>query len=171
VSSRIHVGNHIYIAVPLMALLAIVQSSILTRFPVAGVVPQLLFIVALSWGLVRGLEEGLIWAFIAGFFVDLFSLAPVGVSSLAFMAGTAPILLQRAMPPHRLLVAALMAALGTLLYLLAYTLVLRFTAFSLPFRGLVELLPLIPLHAILIIPVYSLTAWSLRVTRPRRVEF
>jgi len=164
-------GGHFYIAIPIMALLAIIQASILTRFPIFGVVPQLLFIVALGWGLVRGLEEGLIWAFVAGFFADLFSLTPLGVSSLAFMAGMSPILFQRVMPPYRLLVAGLMAALGTLAYLVAYTVILRFTAFSLPLRGLIELLPLVLVHAVLIMPVYSLIAWTLRVTRPRRVEF
>lgn len=170
-NQRVHVGNHIYLAIPIMALLAIVQSSISPRFPIAGVVPQLLFIVAMSWALARGLAEGLVWAFIAGIFVDLFSLAPVGVSSLVFMAGVTPVLLQRVMPPNRLLVAALLTALGTAVYLVAYTIILRFTAFSLPLRGLVELLPLILIHAILIMPVYSLIAYSLHITRPRRVEF
>ena len=80
-------GNHLYLAVPLMAVLAVVQTSVLPRFPVLGAVPQLLFLVALAWGILRGLEQGLFWAFIAGFFVDLFSLAPLGISSLAFMAG------------------------------------------------------------------------------------
>ena len=55
-----------YAAIPLMALLAIVQTAILPRFPIAGVEPQLLFLLALAWGLARGLEEGLVWAFIAG---------------------------------------------------------------------------------------------------------
>ena len=72
-------GNHVYIAIPVMALLAIVQSAILPRFPIVGLTPQLLFIVALVWGNPRGLVEGLIWAFIAGIFVDLFSLAPLGI--------------------------------------------------------------------------------------------
>ncbi|MBP9502270.1 MAG: rod shape-determining protein MreD [Candidatus Promineofilum sp.] len=165
-------GNgHIYIAIPLMALLAIVQSSILPRFPIAGVAPQLLFIVALGWGLLRGLEEGLIWAFIAGLFVDLFSLAPMGVSSLAFMAGMTPILLRRVLPPRRLLVASLMGALGTIIYLLAYTLLLQFTAFGVTISGMLELLPLILIHAVIITPVYLLLDYLLRITKPRRVEF
>ena len=29
-------GNHVYIAIPVMALLAIVQSAILPRFPIVG---------------------------------------------------------------------------------------------------------------------------------------
>lgn len=164
-------NSHIYVAIPVMALLAIIQASILPRFPIAGVVPQVLFIVALVWGMLRGLEEGLIWAFIAGLFVDLFSLAPMGVSALAFMAGVTPVLLQRALPPRRLLVAALLAALGTIIYLLIYAIILQFTAFGVSLGGMTELLPLIPIHAVLVMPVYLLLEYMLRVTKPRRVEF
>lgn len=165
-------GNHIYIAMPVMALLAILHSSVLSRFPILGVVPQLLFIVALAWGIVRGLEEGVIWAFIAGICVDLFSITPLGLSSVAFIAGVgAPLLLQQALPPRRLLVAMVMAALGTLIYLIVYIVGLRLFGFSTPLNGLAGLLPLIGLHAVLIVPVYVLIDSFLRTFRPRRVEF
>lgn len=165
-------ANHIYIAIPLMALLSIIQSSILPRIPIAGVIPQLLFVVALGWGLSRGVEEGLIWAFIAGLFVDLFSVAPLGVSALAFMAGVGvPVLLQRLLPPRRLLGAALLAGLGTLIYLLIYAIILRIFGFGVSLGGLVGLLPLVIVHAVLILPIYLLMESLLQVTKPRRVEF
>jgi rod shape-determining protein MreD len=161
-----------YAAIPLMAALAIVQTSILPRFSVAGVEPQLLFLVALAWGLLRGLEEGLVWAFIAGLWIDLFSLTPMGLSSLAFMAGVAvPVLLQHIMPPRRLLVAALMAALGTVIYLLVYAVALGLLGRGLSLGGLAGLLPLVVMHVVLILPIYYVTQTVLRVTRPRRVEF
>lgn len=165
-------GNHIYIAIPIMALLGIIESSVLSRFPVVGAVPQFMFLVALAWGMERGIEEGLVWAFIAGLIADLFSLAPLGVSALAFMAGVAgPLLLRRILPPRRLLVAMLLAALGTMIYLLVYAIVLRPFGFGISFGGLVELLPLIALHVVLIVPVYLATSVLLRVSKPRRVEF
>lgn len=165
-------GNHIYIAIPVMALLAILQSSVLTRFPVAGVTPQLLFVVALAWGIERGLEEGLVWAFIAGIFADLFSLAPVGLSSLAFMAGVGgPLLIQRALPPRRLLVAMTLAFLGTLIYLVIYAIGLRVFGFGISMGGLLELLPIFPLHVVLIVPIYLIIHAFARATKPRRVEF
>ena len=70
-----------YAAIPLMALLAIVQTAVLPHFPIAGVEPQLLFLVALAWGLVRGLEDGLVWAFI-GIGVNYSSLVGVLISSI-----------------------------------------------------------------------------------------
>ena len=165
-------GNHIYIAIPIMALLAIVESSILSRFPIGGTIPQLMFLVALVWGMERGLEEGLVWAFIAGLFADLYSLAPMGISSLAFMAGVAgPLLLRQVLPPRRLLVAMLLAALGTIIYLTVYALGLRVFGFGISFGGLAELWPLIVLHTVLIVPLYLMTSALLRASQPRRVEF
>lgn len=165
-------GNHVYIAIPVMALLAILQSSVLARFPIVAVVPQLMFLVALAWGMERGLEEGLVWAFIAGIFTDLFSLAPMGISALAFMAGVAgPLLLRRALPPRRLLVAMLLAALGTLIYLTLYAITLRPFGFGISVRGLAGLLPLVVLHSILIVPIYLVTGALLRAFQPKRVEF
>jgi len=166
------VAVNFYAAIPLMALLAIVQTAILPRFPIAGVEPQLLFLLALAWGLVRGLEEGLVWAFIAGIWADLFSLSPMGLSSLAFMAGVSvPILLQPMMPPRRLPVTALLGALGTLLYLLVYVVALGLLGRGLSAAGVAGLLPIVLLHAVFILPIYYVVQSLLRVLQPRRVEF
>lgn len=164
-------GINIYIAIPIMGLLAILQTAVLPRFPIAGVAPQLLFLVALAWGLLRGLQEGLIWAFIAGIWVDLFSMAPIGVSSLAFMAGVGvAILAQRILPPRRLLSVILLAGLATLVYLAVYVAMLTLLGHGISFNGLIELLPLILLHIVLIVPIYLLLRSILRNFRPRPVE-
>lgn len=164
-------GNSLYIALPVMVLLAIIQTAILPRFPVAGVAPQILFLVALAWGLLRGLREGLIWAFIAGIWVDLFSLAPLGVSSLAFMVAlAATIPLQQVLPPRRLLSAILLTGLGTLIYLLVYLATLRVFGHTISLNGLIELLPIFLLNLILIAPIYLSLQMILRAFRPRALE-
>ncbi len=164
-------GVTLYLAIPLMALLAIVQTAVLPRFAIAGVEPQLLFIVALAWGLVRGLEEGVIWAFIAGIWIDLFSVAPLGLSSLAFMAGVvAPLLLRPILPPRRLLVAVLLAVLGTLVYLTLYVVGLSAFGHGISSGLLLDLPPILVLHAVLIAPVYVLLDTIARTFQPRRVE-
>ena len=164
--------KHIFVAIPLMAVLAVLHTSVLAQIPVLGAAPQLLFLVALAWGIVRGMEEGLAWAFVAGMFTDLFSLAPLGISALAFMAGVAgPLMIRRALPTHRLLVAMFLAALGTVIYLTVYAVGLRIFGFGIGLGGLAELLPLIGFHAILILPIYLIVDSILRTFRPRRVEF
>lgn len=160
-----------YIAIPIMGLLAIIQTVILPRFPIAGVAPQLLFLVALAWGLLRGLQEGLIWAFIAGIWIDLFSIAPIGVSSLAFMVAVGvAVLVQRVLPPGRLFSVILLTALATLVYLATYLTVLSTLGHGISFSGLLELLPLLLLHILLIVPIYLLLQAVLRRFRPRPVE-
>lgn len=165
-------GVSLYIAIPIMALLAVVQTAVLPRFAIAGVEPQLLFVIALAWGLARGLEEGVIWAFIAGIWVDLFSVAPVGLSSLAFMAGVAaPLLIRPILPPRRLLVAILLAVLGTLIYLALYIVGLAALGRGFSLRALADLLPILAFHAVLIGPIYLLLDTIARTFQPRRVEF
>ena len=43
-------------------------------------------LLVVSWGLLRGPREGLIWGFIAGIAVDLFSGAPFGAATFGLMA-------------------------------------------------------------------------------------
>lgn len=76
----------IYLVVPLLATVAILQSSIVSHFRIWGVFADLPLLVVASWGLLRGPREGLVWGFIAGFAVDLFSGAPFGAATFGLMA-------------------------------------------------------------------------------------
>lgn len=164
-------NNSFYVAIPLMGLLAIIQTAVLPRFPIAGVAPQLLFLVALGWGLQRGIKEGLVWAFIAGIWVDLYSIAPIGVSSVAFMAGVGTaVAVQQILPPRNLLSAILLAALGTLIYLTVYIITLRIFGHGISINGLLEILPIFLLHVILIVPVYLLFKLILRAFQPTPIQ-
>lgn len=164
-------GNSIYIAIPLFGLLAVIQSAILPRLPFLGVTPQLLLVVALVWALIRGPYEGLIWAFIAGIWVDIFSITPLGLTSLVYMAAVGvALLLQRVLPPRPLLVAVLAAGAATLVYLLLYFVGLRLFGLGPTFNQLLPLLPMVVLHALLVVPVYWLMQLALRPFRPRQVQ-
>jgi rod shape-determining protein MreD len=106
-----------YLSVPLMAVLVVIQATLLTKIPLFGIVPQLLFLVAVAWALTQGLNDGLIWAVVAGFFIDLFSITPLGVSSLSAIAGVAAATLAyRSFPDSRLIMPAVVTALGTVVF-------------------------------------------------------
>lgn len=161
----------IYVALPLMALLTIIQTAVLPFFPLFGLTPQLPFLVALSWALLHGLNEGLIWAFIAGFFLDLMSLTPLGISSLSFMLGiVAVIWIQQAIPTSRFLLPVLLGFLATAVYLLVYLFLMFALQVITNFAALPTLFPLTLLHAVLILPVYWLAYGIDRIVRPRRVQ-
>ncbi len=76
----------IYLVVPLLTIVAILQSTLVSHFRIWGVSADLPLLVVVSWGLLRGSREGLIWGFIAGVAVDLFSGAPFGAATFGLMA-------------------------------------------------------------------------------------
>ena len=162
---------HIYAAVPLMAILAIIQAAILPRLQIFGLAPQILLIVALAWGLLRGPEDGAIWAFIAGIFLDLFSSAPMGISSLALMVGvTAAAVVQRSLPPSRFVLPVVLAAAASLIYLILYLLFLSVTGYPVSWATTSRLPLLAVLNSLLILPVYWLLFTLDRTFRRRQVE-
>lgn len=116
----------IYVAIPLMVVLVILQSAVLPKFTILGVVPQLLFVATIAWSLLRGLRQGLVWALAAGLITDLFSVGPIGVTSLAMMAAVAAVIfVQRSFPESRIVMPVLLAALGTMVFWLIYLFILR----------------------------------------------
>lgn len=154
-----------------MLVLGILQTAVWPHFTIARLSPQLPLLVALTWGLLRGINEGIVWAFIAGLWMDIFSMTPLGVTAVSYMgAVTAVLWIKEAFPANRLLTPLLTAAGATLLSLLFSLLLLRLL-------NLVSLLqagslvwPLIPLNTLAMLPVY----WSIyaldRILHPPRLQ-
>ena len=164
-------SSTIYLAIPVMLLLAVVQTAVLPHFPIFGLVPQLPFLVALAWGLLRGMDEGIVWAFVGGLLLDLFSVAPVGVTSLSYMlAIIAVIWIENAMPADRFFIPVIMAVAATVISLLVYLILLRLLGYPTTLQGAAALLPTAILHGVLILPIYWLMFYLNRIFRPRPVE-
>jgi rod shape-determining protein MreD len=70
---------------PLLAAIALIQSTTLPYVIILGVKPELMLIVVVSWSLLRGSEEGMVWALIGGVGLDLFSGAPFGTITVALL--------------------------------------------------------------------------------------
>jgi len=51
-----------------------------------GVKPDIVLLLVVSWSIIRGAMEGVVWGFIGGLALDLFSGAPLGVSALILVA-------------------------------------------------------------------------------------
>jgi rod shape-determining protein MreD len=76
----------IYLVIPLLTAIAILQAGVVSHLHIWGVFPDLPLLVVIGWSLVRGKREGVIWGFIAGVAVDLLSGAPFGAATLSMMA-------------------------------------------------------------------------------------
>jgi len=116
------------VTLPLLTGIALIQTTVLSRVSVLGARPNLMLLVVLIWAMVRGLDEGAVWAFVGGLIVDLLSGGP--------FAGTALALVAAAYLAGQSLVegvgsdavrAIIMAVLGVLMYHIALLIVLSWT--------------------------------------------
>jgi rod shape-determining protein MreD len=163
--------SSVYVAIPLFLILAVLQTAVLPYFPIFGIVAQIPLLVVISWTLLHGLEEGLLWAFVAGLCVDLFSIGPFGATALAYITGVLAVAgLESLLPAGRFFLPVVYAALGTFVYLLIYLTFVRLLGFGASFGPVSDLITLILLNAGFILPIYWIVSGIDYSLRPRRVE-
>lgn len=75
----------IYVLLFGLALVVLVQATLLPRIRFLGAQPDLLLVLVVCWSLLYGVTEGLLFAFLAGMAIDVVAGLPVGTSPLALM--------------------------------------------------------------------------------------
>lgn len=157
-------------AVPIMALLTIVQTVILPRFSFFEVNPSLPFVAALAWSLLNELEEGVVWAFIGGLFMDIFTIAPAGGLSLTYMAGVIVAnLISDLLPENRFAIVVISAIVATAVQLFSYLIYLRIFGIVVQ-TSLLTFVQTIVVQAVLVLPIYWLMSLIKRTIRPKPVQ-
>jgi rod shape-determining protein MreD len=73
------------IGIPLLSLLAILQSSVVMYLPLLEARPDLVLLAIMAWAIVGESEEALIWAFSGGLILGLFSDFPFGTLSIVMV--------------------------------------------------------------------------------------
>jgi rod shape-determining protein MreD len=165
------ISTSVILAIPLMAFLTVLHTSVLPHFPILGVVPSLPFLVALAWGLLRGVTEGVIWAFIAGFFLDLFTAAPAGGLALTYMIAVLGVtLINEVLPANRFVIPMLLAAIATIVQQLLYAIYLGLFGYSMVQPVGSSLLAIVMLQAFLFFPIYWLLYLIQRAVWPKPVR-
>ena len=164
-------SSSVYVAAPFLLLLAVLQTAVLPHFPILGYVPQYLFLVALAWGSLRGVNEGVVWAFVAGICQDLFSTIPMGVSSLAFMGAVfVTVFAAQVFPQNRFFLPLLQGAMATFIFLGLHFILLNVVGYRWGLETAVSFLPLIILHSILILPIYWLLNGLINTVQPHQIK-
>lgn len=163
-----------YAVVLLLTSAALLQSSFLPHLFRGGLKPDLVVMLVISWGLLRGVKEGLLWAFIGGLALDLLSATPLGFSALLL---TLLILLtslgQKSVYRANILFPLAIIFLATLGYNL--TLLFAWQLLGRPalwWESLREvLLPTALLNILVMFPLYPLLYWLHRRIGPERMEW
>lgn len=104
----------LYFGIPIMLIAAALQSTWLEGLRVLGGRPDLVFLLVVTWAIIRGAEEGALWGFVGGVFCDLlsggaFGLWTLSLTSIGLLAGQPFV---HALGPT-LMRLALISALGT----------------------------------------------------------
>ncbi|MFN2130826.1 MAG: rod shape-determining protein MreD [Anaerolineae bacterium] len=106
--------------------IALLQSTVMPRITLLGVHPDLVLMAVTSWSLLRGAEEGMLWALVSGVILDLLSGAPFGVYSLTLLiVGFATGLGQRNMLRIDILAPIIVIPVATLVYMLVIATLLK----------------------------------------------
>ena len=114
-------GALYYLMIPLLLVAALLQSTAAARLQLFGVKPDLVLLLVILGTLLYGGRPGVVWAFIGGLALDIFSGGPMGASSLALMAAALVTGLgHRPLSRFNLLVPLAAAMLGTLVYAAVY---------------------------------------------------
>ncbi len=78
-------GGGIYAVLLALALVVLVQATLLPRLRFFGAQPDLLLVLVVCWSLMYGVSEGLVFAFVAGLAIDVVAGLPLGTTPLALM--------------------------------------------------------------------------------------
>jgi hypothetical protein len=155
------------LAIPVIGISAVIQSSIISRMPLFSAKADLLLLVIVAWALYPKVDSGWFWAGTAGFAGMLISALPPGLFLIAYLlcVGLA-LFLKRYLWKVPLLAMLTAVILGTvIIYLVSYFVVSLQQGQLLPVNTVVNfiLIPGILLNLIFAAPVYillrDLAAW------------
>jgi rod shape-determining protein MreD len=111
----------LYLVLPLVVVVAVLQTTVLSHLTVWGVFVDLPLLIVVSWSLAQGPREGMVWGFVVGIAVDLFSGAPFGAATLSLMAASGLAALgRRSVFAARVVFPVVIAFLATILYDLSF---------------------------------------------------
>jgi len=114
-------GALYYVMLPLVAAACLFQATAAGRIKIYNVQPDLVLLLVVVGALIYGSRPALLWAFVGGLGLDVFSGGPMGSSSLALMAAALVAGLgHRTFSRFNLLVPLVAMALGTVVYAGAY---------------------------------------------------
>ncbi len=147
------------VGIPLLAVEAVLQSSVLARLSLFGGTINVVLLTVLCWNLLAERADGLGWAFAGGLFADVLSGGPMGASVIGFLAVgyVAGLTEGRLWRTHFLLPLA-SALLGTIAFHLIYLAILALTGYPINLADQLAFItfPSVFLNMLGVLPLYWL---------------
>lgn len=151
-----------FTALWLLPVLTLLQSSLVGHLAVRGIMPSIVLIAVVNWGILRGMDEGMLWGFLGGLCLDVFSGWPFGTSTVALVVVASVVSLGQGtfIRTHALLPPATIFA-ATILYYLIALFILESTQHPVDWLGALRLvvLPSAVYNAVLNIPGFWIAQW------------
>jgi rod shape-determining protein MreD len=148
----------VLISIPVLGMLAILQSSLISRLPLLQGTPDLIMLALIAWSLQKRVQTAWQWSIIGGLVVSLFSAVPFGVYLVGYGLTTGlTLVLRRRVWQVPVLAMFLVSFLGTLITQGITLLVLRLTGSSIQLLDALNLitLPSILMNLLFAVPIYA----------------
>jgi rod shape-determining protein MreD len=160
------------VGLPIMALAAVAQSTILTHYHFYSGTLDLGLLIVLGWSLTGESGGGVVWGFMGGLCLDLLSGGPfgsmtLGLTVVAYLAGLTE---GRFWGSHVLLPLAV-ALLGTAVFHAVNLALLSATGYAVSWGGglAAVVLPSALVNTLLMLPIYYALRWVHAQVYPRAV--
>ena len=153
----------IYLVVPLLVVVGLLQATLMPHLTILGIFPDLPILVVASWGLLRGPLQGSLWGFVAGATVDLLSGAPFGAATISLVVvGLLAGLGKSSALRSNVTLPALVVFLVTGVHNLVYLLVLQISGLNVAWLDSLLRITLLSagLNAVLTPPIFGLARWT-----------
>jgi rod shape-determining protein MreD len=157
-----------YLVIPFLALIALVQTTLIPIIFPGPVRPDLMLMLVVGWGVIHGSGQAALWGLVGGLFLDLFSAAPLNalmLGAIGFLADT----LQTNFFRSNILIPLATIFVATLLYHFGQAAVMQLFGITIhwAYFSFNVVLPTAILNTALMPLVYWLLRRLDRVVRPR----
>ncbi len=163
----------VFIAIPLLGLLVILQSAILSQVRLLYGTVDLVLLVLTAWAVQERVKTAWHWAIIGGLLVSLVSALPLGAVMSSYLLATGcALLMRRALWQRPLLAMVTATFLATLITHTVTVVALQLSGTSIPLQQAINTitLPSVLLNLLLAIPIYAWIGDLANWLYPQKIE-
>lgn len=146
------------IAVPILSMITIIQSAIVSRLPLLQGTPDLILLVIIAWALQDRVRAAWQWALLGGLMIGFVSIIPIIVPVVAYLVVTGLVLLVRQrIWETPILGMFVMTLIGSLISQTISAITIRISGTPLPILDTLKLiiLPSLIMNLLLAAPIFA----------------